>query len=275
MSSRHRDDRAPAEAVIVGPRRGRSFSGFLLILVLLAAWEGSALLELVSPFYLPAPHRVARSLVSVAFDGRLLPATVASLARGLAGYATAIVLGVTIGLLAGHHPRVRDLIDPLVELLRPLPSPAIIPPAILFLGIGASMKVFIIAWACFFPILVNTIDGVRSVPPALVETGRNLGLGYLSTLLSVVLPAASPAIFTGLRIALAIMLILTVISEMVAGNSGLGFLLLEAERTFRVADMYALIVVLAVIGYGLNWLFVGLDRRVLAWHHAMHRPPRP
>jgi ABC-type nitrate/sulfonate/bicarbonate transport system permease component len=258
-----------------GPLRGQRLSGFLLILVLLVAWEGSALLRLVNPFYLPAPHRVATSLVAVAFDGRLLAAAAASLARGFAGYAAAILLGVSIGLLAGHHRWVRDLIDPLIELLRPLPSPAIIPLAILFLGIGTSMKIFIIAWACFFPILVNTIDGVRSVPLALVETSRNLGLGYLSTLLSVVLPAASPAIFTGLRVALAIMLILTVISEMVAGNSGLGFLLLEAERTFRVADMYALIVVLAVIGYVLNRLFLGLDRRLLAWHHAMHQPPRP
>jgi ABC-type nitrate/sulfonate/bicarbonate transport system permease component len=244
----------------------------LLILLLLLAWEASALLRVVNPFYLPPPHRVATSLMAVASDGRLLTAATDTLARGFAGYGVAALIGVSLGLVAGHHRWVRDLVNPLVELLRPLPSPAIIPPAILFLGIGASMKVFIVAWACFFPIFVNTIDGVRSVPPALVDTSRNLGLGYLSTLLSVVLRAASPAIFTGLRVSLAIMLILTVISEMVAGNSGLGYLLLEAERTFRVADMYALIVVLAVTGYLLNWLFLGVDRRFLAWHYAMHRP---
>src|SRR4029450_13495623 len=110
-------------------------------------------------------------------------------------------------------------------------------------------KVFIIGWACFFPIFLNTIDGVRSVPPALVDTARNFGLHYAETLFTVVLPAATPVIFTGVRISLAVMLILTVVTEMVAGSNGIGFLLLEAERTFRIAGMYGLLVGLAPAGY--------------------------
>jgi ABC-type nitrate/sulfonate/bicarbonate transport system permease component len=230
---------------------------------------------LLHPFYFPPVHRVVMGIVASLVDGTLPTAVAASLARGFAGYALAIAAGVTLGLLAGFYPFVRHLINPIVEFLRPLPSPAIIPVAILLLGIGATMKTFIVAWACFFPILLNTMDGVRSVPPALVETARNLGLRRPGILLSVVLPAASPMIFTGLRIAIAVMLILTVISEMVAGNSGIGFLILEAERTFRVPEMYGSILALAGVGYGLNQAFLAVERRMLAWHHAMHAPTTP
>jgi NitT/TauT family transport system permease protein len=256
-------------------RPGGRALGFLLVGGLLVLWEAASLVRLLNPFFFPPVHQVARSLVGAALDGSLGMALLVSLARGFAGYALAAALGVGLGAVAGHHAFVRELIDPIVEFLRPLPSPAIIPLAILLLGIDSSMKVFIIAWACFFPILLNTIDGVRGVPPALIETARNFGLRYTTSLLTVVLPAATPVIFTGLRIALAVMMILTVVTEMVAGNSGIGFLLLEAERTFRIADMYGFIVALALVGYGLNRLFLMMDRRVLAWHYAMHKVPAP
>jgi len=252
--------------------RGRAL-GYALVASLLLLWEAASVMQLLNPFYFPPVHQVAQSLLDAALDGRLAGAILTSLGRGFSGFLLAAVLGVALGAMAGRHPAVRQLIDPLLELLRPLPAPAIIPVAILLLGIDNSMKVFIIGWACFFPILINTVDGVRSVPPALVETARNFGLTYGQSLLTVVLPAAAPVIFTGLRISLAVMLILTVVTEMVAGSNGIGFLLLEAERTFRIADMYGFIFALAMVGYGLNRLFLVVDRRVLAWHHAMHKVP--
>jgi len=249
--------------------------GFLLVAGVIALWEAASTARLLDPFYFPPAHAVAQSLVAAALDGRLAGAFLVSLGRGFAGFAIGGALAVALGTLAGRHPAVRQAIDPVVELLRPLPSPAIIPLAILFLGIDSSMKVFIIAWACFFPVLLSTIDGVRGVPPALLETARNFGLRYFESLGTVVLPAALPGIFTGLRIAVAVMLILSVVTEMVAGSNGIGFLLLEAERTFRIADMYAFIAALALVGYALNRLFLLVDRRVLAWHHAMHAVPAP
>lgn len=264
----------PSMAALGFARTGRLL-GFALMAAILGLWEAASVSGLLNPFYFPPVHHVATGLLASLLDGTLPGAVAASLARGFAGYAIAMAAAVTLGLLAGFYPFVRDLIDPTVEFLRPLPSPAIIPVAILLLGIGATMKVFIVAWACFFPILLNTVDGVRGIPPALVETARNLGLRQPAILLSVVLPAASPMIFTGLRIAIAVMLILTVISEMVAGNSGIGFLILEAERTFRVAEMYGFILALAALGYGLNRAFLGVERRVLAWHHAMHALTTP
>ena len=243
--------------------------GFLLIGVLALVWEVAGRTGLLNSFYFPQVHRIVARLFTTVADGRLPAAVAISLLRGFTGYAIAIGLGVTLGVLAGYHRFVYNLIEPLVEFLRPLPSPAIIPVAILLLGIDSSMKIFIVAWACFFPILLNTMDGVRSVPPALIETVRNLGVGYLQTLWAVVLPAASPVIFTGFRVSLAIMLILVVVAEMVAGNTGIGFLILDAERSFLVADMYAFIATLAAVGYLLNRLLLLVDRKVLAWHHGM------
>lgn len=246
-----------------------------LVLLVLLGWEAASLARWLNPFFFPPLHTILTHLGEAVLDGRLLAAVGASLGRGGTGYAIAVAAGIGLGTLAGYHPFVRQAIEPFIELVRPLPSPAIIPVAILFLGIGASMKVFIVAWACFFPILLNTVDGVRAVPTPLIETSRNLGLGYLRTLRGVILPAASPAIFTGLRVSLAIMLILTVVAEMVAGSSGIGYLILEAERTFRVAEMYGFILALAMLGFLLNRGFLALDRRILAWHHAMQRRAAP
>jgi ABC-type nitrate/sulfonate/bicarbonate transport system permease component len=245
--------------------------GFGLVGLLLVAWQAASVTGAVSRFYFPSIDRIARSFMTLTLDGSLPHALAVSLGRGLAGYGLAIALGLSIGVLAGRHRFVYHLFEPTIELLRPIPSPAIIPIAILLLGIDSSMKVFIVAWACVFPVLLNTMDAVRAIPPPLIETARNLGLGYVRTIHSLVLPAAAPGIFTGLRIALAPMLILTVVTEMVAGNNGIGFVLLDAERSFRVADMYAVIVALAIVGYSLNRAFLAVDRRVLAWHHAMHR----
>ena len=248
--------------------------GVLLLVALAALWEIAGRLSLVDSFYFPSVGRILTALGSSFAEGRLPRALLASLTTGGLGYGLAAVCGVAIGVLAGRHGSVYRLIEPLIELLRPLPSPAILPLAILLLGIGTSMKVFVVAWACFFPILVNTVDGVRAVPPALVETAQNLGLGHFRIVTSIVIPAAAPAIFTGLRVALSLMLILVVIAEMVAGSSGIGHLILESERSFRVADMYAYIGVLAVVGYLLNRAFLAVDDRLLFWHHRRHRAAR-
>jgi ABC-type nitrate/sulfonate/bicarbonate transport system permease component len=243
-------------------------------LLLAASWEVVHRAGLVDRFLFPSLLEIGTSLVGSLASGRLPAALAISLARGLAGYLIAGVLAVSLGLLAGRFPLVQRSIGPLVEFLRPLPSVALLPLAILLLGIGNAMKVFLVAWACFFPILVNTIDGVRGVPTALLDTAQNLGLGRTRAIVSVVLPCASPAIATGLRVALSLMLVLVVVSEMVAGNSGIGFLIVEAERGFRVPEMYALLLALAVLGLALNQVFLLADRRLLRWYHAAHaRPP--
>jgi ABC-type nitrate/sulfonate/bicarbonate transport system permease component len=246
-------------------------SGFALVGLLLGAWEWASSVGWLQPFYFPSLGRIGASLAAATLSGELARAMLASLGRGFAGYGLAALAGVSLGLLAGRHSAIYRLIEPLVESLRPLPATALLPIAILLLGIGTAMKVAVVAWACFFPIMLNTLDGVRGVSPALIDTAHNLGLGNSGTLLRVILPAASPSIMTGLRVSLSVMLVMTVVSEMIAGNSGIGYLILDAERSFRVPDMYAYVLALALLGYLLNRAFVALDARLLGWHHRMNR----
>ena len=136
----------------------------------------------------------------------------------------------------------------------------------LFLGVDDEMKIFMIAFGAFFPILLNTYSGVRAVDPVQVNTARTFGLSRRRIVQQIIVPAASPYIVTGMRISLAIALILVVISEMVASNNGMGFFILDTQRSFRIREMYAGIIALAIVGYTLNAVFVALERRVMAWH---------
>jgi ABC-type nitrate/sulfonate/bicarbonate transport system permease component len=149
-----------------------------------------------------------------------------------------------------------------------MPSVAIIPVAILLLGIGDSMIVAVTVYASMWPILVNTIDGVRRIERTLIDTGRTFGLGRRPMLWQIVLPAASPYIVTGLRISLSIALILVTTAEMIAGR-GLGFFILDEERSLHSSNMYAGIILVAVLGYALNRLFVALEKQAMRWHRGL------
>ncbi len=150
-----------------------------------------------------------------------------------------------------------------------MPSVAIIPVAILMLGIGDSMIVAVTVYATVWPILINTIDGVRHIDSTLVDTGRTFGLSRWRILWQIILPGASPYVVTGLRIALSIALILVTTAEMVAGSKGLGFFILDEERSMNSSNMYAGIVIVAALGYALNRLFLSLESRMMRWRHGM------
>jgi len=137
------------------------------------------------------------------------------------------------------------------------------------LGIGDSMIVAVTVYASMWPILINTIDGVRHIESTLVDTGRSFGLGRGRILWQIILPGASPYIVTGLRIGLSIALILVTTAEMIVGSKGLGFFILDEERSMNSANMYAGIIVVAVLGYALNRGFLTLEAKAMKWHHGM------
>ena len=255
-------------------RRNRlsSLSGIALIVVLAILWELSVRLAIIQSPNWPALSQVFVSFWELLRDGTFFTVFGPTLQRLALGYVAAALSGISIGLAMGYFAWIHRLLDPIVEILRPIPSPAYIPVAILFLGIGDIMKVFMIAFAAFFPILLNTVAGVRSVDPVLIDTGRTFGLGTRQVVRKVVFPSALVYIFTGLRISLAIALILTVIAEEVAGNSGIGFYLLNAQRSFLVPEMYASVVALAILGFALNRLFLLIESRVLSWNVGSQRP---
>jgi len=240
--------------------------GVLLILALLAVWEVAARSAIVSSVSFPPFSKVAEKFFELMGSGKMLVLVWPSIERLAIGYCFAVVFGVGLGIAMGYFATVYNVFEPLTEILRPIPSPAYIPIAILFLGLDDTMKIFMIAFSCFFPILLNTYSGVRSVDLIQINTARTFGLGAGAIMRKVIIPAASPQIFTGMRVSLAISLIMVVISEMVASIDGIGFYILNAERSFRVLDMYAGVITLGLLGYALNWLFVRFERHVLHWN---------
>lgn len=243
-------------------------TGIGLIAVLLLAWELAVRLDLMDSPSIPSLSASLRALGSGIVDGTLPTAMGQTLARVLVGYAIAVVVAVVVGALMGTSRFVYYLLEPITELLRPIPSAAYIPIAILLLGVGSEMKIAVIALTCFFPVVLNTCGGVRSVDPILVDTGRTLGYGPLGRLRRIVLPSALPETLTGMRVALGIALIVGIVSEMLAGDTGIGYLILESQRIFQVPLMFAGIITLAVVGYLLNLVFVRVEDHILRWRTA-------
>jgi ABC-type nitrate/sulfonate/bicarbonate transport system permease component len=240
--------------------------GFGLVAVLLFAWQEASVHHLLDPVFIPPVSDILHAALNTWQDGTLRDAITGTVVRFAQGYFWAVLLGVTIGVLMGYWRTLYALLEPTVELLRPLPPPAIVPIAILLLGVEDRMKIAVTVFASFFPVVINTIHGIRGVDPILIDTARTFGYGRLAIVRRIVLPAALPSIFAGMRISLAVALILTVLSEMVAGTGGVGYFILDAERSFRIPEMYAGVLALMILGYLLNWIFVIVERYALHWY---------
>ncbi len=243
----------------------KRWPGFVLFLVILVAWEIASAANLVDQVSVPRVSAILGAWVASVRDGQLPAALAPSLGRIFAGFALAGVVAVPLGLLMGSIALIYRLLEPLTEFIRPIPAAAYIPVAILFLGIGNEMKIFVVFLACLFPILLNTYGGVRGVDPVLIDTGRTFGASRLKVLGQIVLPAALPSILTGMRISLGIALIVVVVAEMIAGNSGIGYYILDMQRSFRISDMFAGIFTLGLLGFIINFAFLKVEQRFLRW----------
>ena len=274
-SERHE---APAAPTPRPAAAGRSWNtrliGVAFIGVLLVLWEIAAATAFFPPMSFPRVSAILVTWWDLVVSGELPSQVLPSLWRMFVGYFIGVTLGVGLGLLMGYVRFFYNLLEPITEVLRPIPSPAYLPIVILFLGIDDEMKIFMIAFATVFPVLLNTYSGVRSVDPIQLQTARTFGVTGRRLLTQVVLPAASPYIFTGMRVSLAVALIVMVISEMVAASSGIGYFILAAQRGFKIRDMFAGVLTLALLGYVLNRLFVAIENRVLAWHYGYTQQQR-
>ena len=183
----------------------------------------------------------------------------------------AALVFIPLGILMGLSLTVYRLFEVIVEMLRPVPPPVMIPVAMLFFGLEDEMKIFVIFFSCAWPILLNTLDGTRNVDRVLLNTARTFGLSRWKIIWNVILPAASPQIVTGLKVSLPITLILVVISEMIGSTDGIGYFILDSQRRFRVAQMYAGMLTLAILGYALNQFFNVLYRLLMPWHVGLMR----
>jgi ABC-type nitrate/sulfonate/bicarbonate transport system permease component len=219
-------------------------------------------------YYFPPLTDILQTFMDTWVFERFGSDVVPSLTRLAVGYGIACVVAVAAGLALGLSRPLRRATDPIVQFLRSIPPPALLPFGILVLGVGNAMKVFIIAFVCLWPVLLNTIDGVAGVDPTLRETARVYDIGPVDRILRVTLPAAAPQIFAGMRTALSLALILMVISEMVGSTNGIGYFVLEAQRAFAIPEMWSGILLLGILGYVLNAVFLLVERRVLRWHRG-------
>lgn len=244
-------------------------TGWLVFGMLLLVWEAGSRTNPKLQLYIPPVSQILIALGGLIVSGEVTAHLLTTLRRFAEGYLAAASIAVTLGIVLGYFRFAHSLMEMLIEFLRPMPSVAIIPVAILLLGIGDSMIVAVTVYASTWPILVNTIEGVRHIERTLIDTGRTFGLARRRILWQIILPAASPYIVTGLRVSLSIALILVTTAEMIAGSKGLGFFILDEERSFRSSNMYAGIFLVAALGYALNRLFMALEAKTMKWRHGM------
>ena len=246
----------------------KRWPGFILIVVLIVLWEIVSKMGMVDSVSLPPVSHVFTIWGGIIANGELLNYLLPSLGRIFSGFLLAVIAAVPLGLLMGTSPFIYRLLEPITEFIRPIPASAYIPVAILFLGIDNEMKIFVIFLSSLFPILLNTYSGVRGVDPVLIDTGRTFGVSKMKSLFKIILPAALPSILTGMRVSIGIALVVAVVAEMITGNSGIGYFILDMQRIFRVAEMFAGIFTLGIVGYLINFGFLKVEQYFLRWRGA-------
>src|SRR5690242_5275201 len=237
----------------------------------LALWSlAGGIVEATRPFnplFLPAPWVVIGALLELARKGQLWVHVAATLERVAIGFSLGAVLAVGLGLLAGQLRAVRSVVEPVIELLRPIPPLAMLPLFIVWIGIGEASKIGFITYATFFPMFLTTVHGVAQIDARLLRAAQSLGAQPRHLFVRVILPAALPDVLTGLRLGVALSFFVIVISEFVGAENGLGYLINDGRNFFLVPQMLGAALLLGLLGYAGNALVRLLERRVLRWQH--------
>lgn len=259
--------------------------GALVPVLLLILWEAGSRFGLFSEVLLPSPTAVAikwwsyllpmqpqeagQSYLAWLFSGELLHDAYSSLYRVVAGFLIGAGLALPLGLLMGASPRIYELFNPLMQILRPIPPIAYIPLAILWFGLGNPPSFFLIAIGAFFPVLMNTIAGVRQVDGIYLRAARNLGVNQWTMFTRVILPAATPYILAGVRIGIGTAFIVVIVSEMIAVNDGLGFRILEAREFMWSDKIIAGMITIGLLGLFIDAAVSRLNNHLLRWHRGL------
>ena len=260
--------------------------GLVVPALVIALWQGAATLGWVNPQVLPSPAAVvhkwfeyllplqpydpaAGSWLAWAFSGELVGDTLSSMYRVVVGFVVGAGLALPLGLVMGSSKRMYAWFNPLMQVLRPIPPIAYIPLAILWFGLGNAPAVFLIALGAFFPVLMNTIAGVRQVDGIYIRAARNLGVGQHTMFVRVMLPAAVPYILSGVRIGIGTAFIVVIVSEMIAVNNGLGFRILEAREYFWSDKIIAGMISIGLLGLAIDVVMNKLNNHLLRWHRGL------
>jgi len=248
--------------------RSRLLRGLIGILLLAAVWEFAPLTGLVDSYFFPPLHVVLGTVWTMLADGELWKHVQASLIRAGVGFTLAVAAAVPLGAVIAWYGPVREVLTPVLEFFRNTAALALLPVFTLILGIGETSKIAIVAYACFFPVLLSTIAGVATVDPQLLRSARVLGLSPVAMFAKVAFPAAVPTIFTGIRISGSAAILVLIAAEMIGANAGIGFLINYAQNNFLIPKMYAGILATSVLGLAINYALVGVERRFSRWRET-------
>lgn len=238
-----------------------------VLLALLALWWIASHMEWVSKVFMPTPEATLQSLWQGLHSGELAGFTLDTVVRMLLGWLLASAIGVVLGALIGSSETARTWIAPTLEFLRPLPASAVMPLAISLLGLSNGMVLAVVAFGAMWPVLLATVYGLGAVHVRLREVSAALQLSRTAFVFKLGLPNAMPDILAGMRLSMTVSLIVAVVGEMIASQSGLGQAILLAARSFRASELFAGIVLLGAIGFVSNALLSALERRLLKWQH--------
>jgi len=237
----------------------------LVVVALLVAWEWLARAGVLRTVLFSSPTVIAKTLASSFASGEMGSHLMATLARASAGLALGAIPGLLLGLAMGWSGRLRRALDPILAALHPIPKIAILPLLMIFLGIGEASRIAVASVAAFFPMLINTMAGVRQINPIYFEVAQNYGATGIRLFRRVVLPASLPLVFSGLRLAVNVTLLVTIAAEIVMADRGLGALVWLSWETLRVELLYATLVVISSLGVGLTGGLRLIRRAVVPW----------
>jgi ABC-type nitrate/sulfonate/bicarbonate transport system permease component len=251
---------------------GRALPPLLFSLLVLGGWQAYAELADISPLLLPSPWEVAGSVVdNAALFGRN---AVVTLTEILLGFTLGAAAGIGLAVLLTYSLLAERAVYPWLVASQMVPIVAVAPILVVWFGFTIVPKVVVVALVCFFPVVVNTIDGLKSVDPVMIRLVRTLGMSRLRTMRSVRLPSALPYVFSGLKVAMALSVIGAVFGEWVGSSEGLGYLMLALNNQLATVDLFAAVLVLSLMGIALFFLVGMVERLVIPWHHETRRAVR-
>lgn len=243
-------------------------SGFkrsIAIVLFFLLWEVLPRMGVVSAAFLPPLSQVFQTGWELYQSGQLTHHLAVSLQRSVIGFTLAILLAIPLGLLIGWYKLIAETLNPLLELFRNTTALALMPVFILFLGIGEVSKISLLVYACTWPILLNTISGVQNVDPLLIKSARTMGLPPYQLFRKVILPAAVPTIFVGIRLAGAISILALVAVEMFGSKAGLGYLIMYSQYSFEIPQMFVGILIMTVLGLAFNYGLLAVEKHFTKW----------
>ena len=237
----------------------------IIIATVLIVWEALWRTGTVSSLFFPGPSHIARTLGHLVREGELARSLAATVRRVALGFALGAGPALVLGLAMGRSRALRSVVDPLIASVHPVPKIAILPLIMLLFGMGEVSKVVLVALGAFFPVLINTVAGVKQISPIHFDVAENYGAGRFKIFSRVLLPGNLPMILAGMRLAVNIALLLTIAAEMRFAEQGLGLIVWSAWETLRTEELYAGLAVIAVFGVGLNLTLQSLTRRLVPW----------